>query len=238
QNKAADTQNQIDEWSSRAEMAFDLQEVQTIYDEIRESGIIPSMELIKILEASKIRLTPVATLEEAKQSISNSWGTSPAATTSKNKNPFAGRKTQVQKEVVEEITADNDHVSVSNINASGVFAFTSLESLNYYGTAKMEHHNRFNDQYILEPGTKVYEPSTGFMFEVVTWEQAKSMSPLVVEDTDKLPLRSLHSPTRTYPKTARTEDHMIVSDSLATQLVANYKKQILEINNETSMIGS
>ncbi|MFM6156401.1 MAG: hypothetical protein ACKPE3_25980, partial [Sphaerospermopsis kisseleviana] len=145
-------------------MAFDLQEVQTIYDEIRESGIIPSMELIKILEASKIRLTPVTTLEEAKQSISNSWGTSPATTTAKNKNPFAGRKTQVQKEVVEEITADNDHVSVGNINTSGVFAFKSLESLNYYGTPKMEHHNRFDDKYILKPGTKVYEPSTGFVF--------------------------------------------------------------------------
>ncbi|MFM6052306.1 MAG: hypothetical protein ACKPA7_11795, partial [Sphaerospermopsis kisseleviana] len=38
QDKAANTQNQIDEWSSRAEMAFDFQEVQTIYDEIRESG--------------------------------------------------------------------------------------------------------------------------------------------------------------------------------------------------------
>ncbi|MFM6157737.1 MAG: hypothetical protein ACKPE3_32880, partial [Sphaerospermopsis kisseleviana] len=121
---------------------------------------------------------------------------------------------------------------------SGVFAFKSLESLNYYGTPKMEHHNRFDDKYILKPGTKVYEPSTGFVFEVVTWEQAKSMSPLVVEDTDKLPLQSLHSPTRSYPKTARTEDLMIVSDSLATQLVANYKKQISEIDKETSMIGS
>ncbi|MFM6156901.1 MAG: hypothetical protein ACKPE3_28555, partial [Sphaerospermopsis kisseleviana] len=172
QNKAADTQNQIDEWSSRAEMAFDLQEVQTIYDEIRESGIIPSMELIRILEASKIRLTPVAeiepTLEEVKESISNSWG-NPPATTAKNKNPFAGKRTQVQKEVVEEITADTvekltDYVSVSSINTSGVFAFKSLESLNYYGTPKMEHHNRFDDKYILKPGTKVYEPSTGFVF--------------------------------------------------------------------------
>ncbi|MFM6067545.1 MAG: hypothetical protein ACKPBB_12245, partial [Sphaerospermopsis kisseleviana] len=238
---AADTQNQIDEWSSRAEMAFDLQEVQTIYDEIRESGIMPSMELIKIFDASKIRLTPVAkpepTLEEAKESISNSWGT-PPATTSKNKNPFAGKRTQVQKEVVEEVTADNDHVSISSINTSGVFAFKSLESLNHSGTPKMEHHNRFDAQYILEPGTKVYEPSTGFVFEVITWEQAKFMSPLVLEDTNKLPLKSLHSPTRSYPKTARTEDLMIVSDSLATQLVANYKKQISEIDKETPMIGS
>ncbi|MFM6159068.1 MAG: hypothetical protein ACKPE3_39835, partial [Sphaerospermopsis kisseleviana] len=88
------------------------------------------------------------------------------------------------------------------------------------------------------PGTKVYEPSTGFVFEVITWEQAKFMSPLVLEDTNKLPLKSLHSPTRSYPKTSRTDDLMIVSDSLATQLVANYKKQIAEINNETSMIGS
>ena len=239
QDKAANNQNQIDNWLSRAEMAFDLQEVQTIYDEIRESGIIPSMELIRTLDAAKVRLTPVAkpksTLEEAKDSISNTWGTSPTSTTN-NKNPFKGKKTQVQKVVAEEVTAGtgdepSDYVSINGINTSGVFSFKTLEG-------KTEHHSRFDDQYILEPGKKLYEPSTGFVFEVITWEQAKSMSPLLSEDSNKLPLKSLHSPTRSYPKTARTEGLTIISDSLAMQLVENYRKQISQIDNETSMIGS
>lgn len=257
QTKAADNETLITDWLHRLEFAFDESEAQSINDEIRTSGIL-DMRLIKAVEATTVRLsqavqtpepTPEPSISEeeqiARDSISNQWEqtaippitvdktTQETEKPAKKKNPFAGRKTNVQTVIAEEATAirneSSDYVSISKINTSGIFNFKTLEG-------STEQHKRFDDRYILEPGVKLYEPSTSFVFEIVTWEEAKSLSLLMSEDANKLSLKSLHSPARSYSKAAdKTDVFVVVSDQQANDLVAKYRARLSQIDADAAV---
>lgn len=267
QTKTIDKDALIADWANRAELAFDLDELATIWTEIRESGTIPSMLLVKVLDNAKARLTqvekpteiapePTFTEEEqiARESISNQWQPiavetpviettpvpveiptpEPSTPVKTGKpNPFAGRKVEIKKDVAEEATVISeglsDHVSISKINTSGVFDFRTLEG-------KIEQHKRFDDRYILEPGIKLYEPSTSFVFEIVTWEEAKALSPLMSEDANKLSLKSLHSPARSYSKAVdKTDAFVVVDDQQAHDLVAKYRAKLSQMDADAAI---
>ena len=251
QAKTVDVDSLTQAWLNRAELAFDLEEIQTIYNEIRESGIVPSMALIKALDAANARLTPVAPvvtkkpeisdedIADAKACIGNQWST-PSETTievqvqsTAKKDPFAGRKStgQVRKEEILNGTASTteapDSITISSINTSGVFEFQTLDG-------KPEKHHRFDSRYILDPGTKLFELSTKYVFEVATWEEVMSLNPLIAENPNKLPLKSLHNPKRNYGKDAdKTDVFVIINDEQADQFVQEYRATLVQMENDS-----
>ncbi len=259
QAKTVDVESLIQAWVNRAELDFDLEEIQTIYNEIRESGIVPSMALIKTLDAAKARLTPVTSVEptkqeisdkdiaDAKASINNQWNdvqSEPTievqvSSTTTKKDPFAGRKStgQVRKEEILNGTASTaeapDSITISSINTSGVFEFQTLDG-------KPEKHHRFDSRYILDPGTKLFELSTKYVFEVATWEEVMSLNPLIAENPSKLPLKSLHYPKRNYGKDAdKTDVFVIINDEQADQFVQEYRATLVQMENDPNpTIGS
>jgi hypothetical protein len=260
QAKTVDVESLTQAWVNRAELAFDLEEVQTIYNEIQESGIVPSMGLIKTLDEAKVRLTPVTSVEPTKQEISdkdiadakacinNQWNdvqSEPTievqvSSTTTKKNPFAGRKSSGGKITVEaeltsseQTTSGSDSITISSINTSGVFEFQTLDG-------QPEKHHRFDSRYILDPGTKLFEPSTKYVFEVATWEEVMSLNPLIAENPNKLPLKSLHNPKRNYGKDAdKTDVFVIVSDEQADQFVQEYRATLVQMeSNPNFEIGS
>lgn len=265
QAKTVDVESLTQAWINRAELAFDLEEIQTIYneikDEIKASGINPSMGLIKTLDAAKVRLTPVAPvttvvttkpeisdedIADAKACIGNQWNdvqsepTIEVPSTTTKKNPFAGRKSSGGKITVEfelqglqQTQNISDSVTINSINTSGVFEFQTLDG-------KPEKHHRFDSRYILDPGTKLFEPSTKYVFEVATWEEVISLNPLIAENPNKLPLKSLHNPKRSYSKDAdKTDVFVIVSDEQANQLVQEYRAALVQMeSNPNFEIGS
>jgi hypothetical protein len=263
QAKTVDVDSLTQAWVNRAELAFDLEEIQIIYneikDEIKASGINPSMALIKALDAANARLTPVAPvttvvttkpeisdedIADAKACIDNQWSTPSepieVSSTATKKNPFAGRKSSGGKITVEvELTSSeqtqntSDSITINSINTSGVFEFQSLDG-------KPEKHHRFDSRYILDPGTKLFEPGTKYVFEVATWEEVISLNPLIAENPNKLPLKSLHNPKRSYSKDAdKTDVFVIVSDKQANQLVQEYRAALVQMeSNPNFEIGS
>ena len=257
QAKTVDVDSLTQAWVNRAELAFDLEEIQTIYNEIRESGIVPSMALIKTLDAAKARLTPVAPvvtkkpeisdedIADAKACIGNQWSTPSETTievpsTTTKRNPFKGKKTNKGQITVEfelqglqQTQNTSDSVTINNINTSGVFEFQTLDG-------QPEKHHRFDSRYILDPGTKLFEPSTKYVFEVATWEEVMSLNPLIAENPSKLPLKSLHNPKRNYGKDAdKTDVFVIVSDEQADQLVQEYRATLVQIESDPNpTIGS
>ena len=261
QAKTVDVESLTQAWVNRAELAFDLEEVQTIYneikDEIKASGINPSMGLIKTLDEAKVRLTPVTSVEptkpeisdediaDAKACINNQWSTPSELTievpsTTTKKNPFAGRKSSGGKITVEveltsseQTTSGSDSITINSINTSGIFEFQTLDG-------KPEKHHRFDSRYILDPGTKLFEPSTKYVFEVATWEEVMSLNPLIAENPNKLPLKSLHNPKRNYGKDAdKTDVFVIVSDEQADQFVQEYRATLVQMeSNPNFEIGS
>jgi hypothetical protein len=261
QAKTVDVDSLTQAWVNRAELAFDLEEIQTIYneikDEIKVSGINPSMALIKALDAANARLTPVAPvvtkkpeisdedIADAKACIGNQWSTPSETTievpsTTTKKNPFAGRKSSGGKITVEveltsseQTTSGSDSITINSINTSGIFEFQTLDG-------KPEKHHRFDSRYILDPGTKLFEPSTKYVFEVATWEEVMSLNPLIAENPNKLPLKSLHNPKRNYGKDAdKTDVFVIVSDEQADQFVQEYRATLVQIESDPNpTIGS
>ncbi len=261
QAKTVDVDSLTQAWVNRAELAFDLEEIQIIYneikDEIKASGINPSMALIKALDAANARLTPVTTvvttkpeisdedIADAKACINNQWSTPSELTievpsTTTKKNPFAGRKSSGGKITVEveltsseQTTSGSDSITISSINTSGIFEFQTLDG-------KPEKHHRFDSRYILDPGTKLFEPSTKYVFEVATWEEVMSLNPLIAENPNKLPLKSLHNPKRNYGKDAdKTDVFVIVSDEQADQFVQEYRATLVQMeSNPNFEIGS
>jgi hypothetical protein len=264
QAKTVDVESLTQAWVNRAELAFDLEEVQTIYneikDEIKASGINPSMALIKALDAANARLTPVAPvttvvttkpeisdedIADAKACIGNQWSTPSETTievpsTTTKRNPFKGKKTNKGQITVEfelqglqQTQNTSDSVTINNINTSGVFEFQTLDG-------QPEKHHRFDSRYILDPGTKLFEPSTKYVFEVATWEEVMSLNPLIAENPSKLPLKSLHNPKRNYGKDAdKTDVFVIVSDEQADQLVQEYRATLVQIESDPNpTIGS
>jgi hypothetical protein len=261
QAKTVDVESLTRAWINRAELAFDLEEIQTIYneikDEIKVSGINPSMALIKALDAANARLTPVAPvvtkkpeisdedIADAKACIGNQWSTPSETTievpsTTTKKNPFAGRKSsggqitvEFELQGLQQTQNTSDSVTINNINTSGVFEFQTLDG-------KPEKHHRFDSRYILDPGTKLFEPSTKYVFEVATWEEVMSLNPLIAENPSKLPLKSLHNPKRNYGKDAdKTDVFVIVSDEQADQLVQEYRATLVQIESDPNpTIGS
>lgn len=251
QAKTVDVESLTQAWVDRAELAFDLEEIQTIYNEIRESGIVPSMALIKTLDAAKARLAPVVPVEttqpkisdkdiaDARACIGNQWTTAPSEptievpSTTTKKNPFAGKKSSGGKITVEvELTSSeptqntSDSITISSINTSGVFEFQRLDG-------KPEKHRRFDSRYILEPGTKLFEPSTKFVFEVATWEELIALRPIATENPNKLPLKSLHNPKRNYGKDAdKTDVFVIINDEQADQFVQEYRATLVQMEND------
>jgi hypothetical protein len=261
QAKTVDVESLTRAWINRAELAFDLEEIQTIYneikDEIKVSGINPSMALIKALDAANARLTPVAPvvtkkpeisdedIADAKACIGNQWSTPSETTievpsTTTKRNPFKGKKTNKGQITVEfelqglqQTQNTSDSVTINNINTSGVFEFQTLDG-------QPEKHHRFDSRYILDPGTKLFEPSTKYVFEVATWEEVMSLNPLIAENPSKLPLKSLHNPKRNYGKDAdKTDVFVIVSDEQADQLVQEYRATLVQIESDPNpTIGS
>jgi hypothetical protein len=261
QAKTVDVDSLTQAWVNRAELAFDLEEIQTIYneikDEIKVSGINPSMALIKALDAANARLTPVAPvvtkkpeisdedIADAKACIGNQWSTPSETTievpsTTTKRNPFKGKKTNKGQITVEfelqglqQTQNTSDSVTINNINTSGVFEFQTLDG-------QPEKHHRFDSRYILDPGTKLFEPSTKYVFEVATWEEVMSLNPLIAENPSKLPLKSLHNPKRNYGKDAdKTDVFVIVSDEQADQLVQEYRATLVQIESDPNpTIGS
>ena len=258
QAKTVDVESLTQAWINRAELAFDLEEIQTIYneikDEIKASGINPSMALIKALDAANARLTPVAPvttaettnpeinatdITDAKACIGNQWNDAKSEPTievqvqsTAKKDPFAGRKSagQVRKEEILNGTASTaeapDSITISSINTSGVFEFQSLDG-------KPEKHHRFDSRYILDPGTKLFELSTKYVFEVATWEEVMSLNPLIAENPSKLPLKSLHNPKRNYGKDAdKTDVFVIINDEQADQFVQEYRATLVQMEND------
>ena len=257
QHKTVDVESLTQAWINRAELAFDLEEIQTIYNEIRESGIVPSMALIKTLDAAKVRLTPVApvvttkpeisdeNIADAKACINNQWSTPSKPTievpsTTTKRNPFEGKKTnrgqitvEFELQGLQQTQNTSDSVTINSINTSGVFEFQTLDG-------KPEKHHRFDSRYILDPGTKLFEPSTKYVFEVVTWEEVMSLNPLLAENPNKLPLKSLHNPKRNYGKDAdKTDVFVIVNDEQADQFVQEYRATLVQIESDPNpTIGS
>jgi hypothetical protein len=260
QVKTVDVESLTQAWVNRAELAFDLEEIQTIYNEIRESGIVPSMALIKALDAANARLTPVAPvttvvttkpeisdkdIADAKACINNQWSTPSEPTievpsTTTKKNPFAGRKSsggkitvEVELQGLQQTQDTSDSITINSINTSGVFEFQTLDG-------QPEKHHRFDFRYILDPGTKLFEPSTKYVFEVATWEEVMSLNPLIAENPNKLPLKSLHNPKRNYGKDAdKTDVFVIVSDEQADQFVQEYRATLVQIESDPNpTIGS
>ena len=261
QTKTVDVESLTQAWVNRAELAFDLEEIQTIYNEIRESGIVPSMGLIKTLDAAKARLTPVVPvttvvttkpeisdedIADAKACISNQWNdvqsepTIEVPSTTTKKNPFAGRKSsggqitvEFELQGLQQTQNISDSITISSINTSGVFEFQTLDG-------KPEKHHRFDSRYILDPGTKLFEPSTKYVFEVATWEEVMSLNPLIAENPNKLPLKSLHNPKRNYGKDAdKTDVFVIVNDEQANQFVQEYRATLVQIESDPNpTIGS
>lgn len=257
QAKTVDVESLTQAWLNRAELAFDLEEIQTIYNEIRESGIVPSMALIKTLDAAKARLTPVVPVEleindtaiaDARDCIGNQWDNAqPKPTievqvqsTTTKADPFKGRKSNKGQITVEfelqglQQTQDtSDSITISSINTSGVFEFQTLDG-------KSEKHHRFDSRYILDPGTKLFELSTKYVFEVATWEEVMSLNPLIAENPNKLPLKSLHNPKRNYGKDAdKTDVFVIVSDEQADQFVQEYRATLVQMESDPNpTIGS
>ena len=253
QAKTVDVDSLTQAWINRAELTFDLEEIQIIYNEIRESGIIPSMGLIKTLDAAKARLTPVVPvvttkpeisdedITDARDCIGNQWNNAQPKPTievqvqvqsTAKKDPFAGRKStgQVRKEEILNGTASTteapDSITISSINTSGVFEFQTLDG-------KPEKHHRFDSRYILDPGTKLFELSTKYVFEVATWEEVMGLNPLIAENPNKLPLKSLHNPKRNYGKDAdKTDVFVIVSDEQADQFVQEYRATLVQMEND------
>jgi hypothetical protein len=261
QAKTVDVDSLTQAWVNRAELAFDLEEIQTIYneikDEIKVSGINPSMALIKALDAANARLTPVAPvvtkkpeisdedIADAKACINNQWSTPSEPTievpsTTTKKNPFAGRKSsggkitvEVELQGLQQTQDTSDSITINSINTSGVFEFQTLDG-------QPEKHHRFDFRYILDPGTKLFEPSTKYVFEVATWEEVMSLNPLIAENPNKLPLKSLHNPKRNYGKDAdKTDVFVIVSDEQADQFVQEYRATLVQIESDPNpTIGS
>ncbi len=261
QAKTVDVDSLTQAWVNRAELAFDLEEIQTIYneikDEIKVSGINPSMALIKALDAANARLTPVAPvvtkkpeisdedIADAKACINNQWSTPSEPTievpsTTTKKNPFAGRKSsggkitvEVELQGLQQTQDTSDSITINSINTSGVFEFQTLDG-------QPEKHHRFDSRYILDPGTKLFEPSTKYVFEVATWEEVMSLNPLIAENPSKLPLKSLHNPKRNYGKDAdKTDVFVIVSDEQADQFVQEYRATLVQIESDPNpTIGS
>lgn len=254
--KTVDVDSLTQAWVNRAELAFDLEEIQTIYNEIRESGIVPSMVLIKTLDAAKVRLTPVAPVEleisktdiaDAKACINNQWSTPSEPTievqvqsTTTKADPFKGRKSNKGQITVEfelqglQQTQDTlDSITINSINTSGVFEFQTLDG-------KPEKHHRFDSRYILDPGTKLFELSTKYVFEVATWEEVMSLNPLIAENPNKLPLKSLHNPKRNYGKDAdKTDVFVIINDEQADQFVQEYRATLVQMESDPNpTIGS
>jgi hypothetical protein len=114
-----------------------------------------------------------------------------------------------------------------------VFEFQTLDG-------KPEKHHRFDSRYILDPGTKLFEPSTKYVFEVATWEEVMSLNPLLAENPNKLPLKSLHNPKRNYGKDAdKTDVFVIVNDEQADQFVQEYRATLVQIESDPNpTIGS
>ena len=261
QAKTVDVESLTRAWINRAELAFDLEEIQTIYneikDEIKASGINPSMALIKTLDAAKVRLTPVAPvvttkpeisdkdIADAKACINNQWSTPSEPTievpsTTTKRNPFEGKKTnrgqitvEFELQGLQQTQNISDSVTINSINTSGVFEFQTLDG-------KPEKHHRFDSRYILDPGTKLFEPSTKYVFEVATWEEVMSLNPLLAENPNKLPLKSLHNPKRNYGKDAdKTDVFVIVNDEQADQFVQEYRATLVQIESDPNpTIGS
>lgn len=260
QAKTVDVESLTQAWLNRAELAFDLEEIQTIYNEIRESGIVPSMGLIKTLDAAKARLTPVTPVEttqpkisdkdiaDARACIGNQWNDAQSEptievqvqSTTTKADPFKGRKSnkgqiivEVELQGLQQTQDTSDSITISSINTSGVFEFQRLDG-------KSEKHHRFDSRYILDPGTKLFEPSTKFVFEVATWEEVMSLNPLIAENPNKLPLKSLHNPKRNYGKDAdKTDVFVIVSDEQANQFVQEYRATLVQIESDPNpTIGS
>ena len=267
QAKTVDVESLTQAWINRAELAFDLEEIQTIYneikDEIKASGINPSMGLIKALDAANARLTPVAPvttvvpvvttkpeisdedIADAKACIGNQWSTPSEPTievpsTTTKKNPFKGKKTnrgqitvEFELQGLQQTQNTSDSITINSINTSGVFEFQTLDG-------QPEKHHRFDSRYILDPGTKLFEPSTKYVFEVVTWEEVMSLNPLIAENPNKLPLKSLHNPKRNYGKDAdKTDVFVIVNDKQADQFVQEYRATLVQIESDPNpTIGS
>ncbi|MGA1433423.1 MAG: hypothetical protein ACO32T_06560, partial [Candidatus Nanopelagicaceae bacterium] len=191
-------------WLSRANSVSNINEVQTIYDEIKESAIVPTMALVNALDKAKKDIEAKVTEVD-----DNDWG-------------------DVESGISDEVTATTtaSQQGFSSIGTSDAFGFLTLEG-------QVEKHRRFDVRYILNPGTKLYQPSTKYVFEVITWEELKKLSPLTEEDVNKLPLKSLHSPTRSYAKAEdKTSALVIVSDSQADNFVVQYRARIDQIVND------
>ena len=223
------------DWYNRAEFAFDLAEIQTIYNEIRDSGINPSMLLIKTLENAKAR---IETKEEAKkeeniarESISNSWSAplDKVTTNPTSEKKFGNRKANVKQIVESEITDatsnddTHDYVTIGKINTSGVFDFATLDG-------QIEQHRRFDEKYILSPGTKLYELKTKFTWEVVTWESIEGKRGIII-DYSKLPLRSTCKPINANKTADMTQSFAIISDSQEAKFIADYRNSLEQANS-------
>ncbi len=196
-------------WLSRANSVSNINEVQTIYDEIKESGIVPSMALVNALDKAKKDIEAKVT----KVGDDDDWG-------------------DVESGVSDEVTATTtaSQQGFSSIGTSDAFGFLTLEG-------QVEKHRRFDARYILNPGTKLYQPSTKYVFEVITWEELKKLSPLTEEDVNKLPLKSLHSPTRSYAKAEdKTSALIIVNDLQADNFVVQYRTRIDQIANDPNFV--
>ena len=194
-------------WLSRANSVSNINEVQTIYDEIKESGIVPSMALVNALDKAKKDIEAKVT----KVGDDDDWG-------------------DVESGVSDEVTATTNQQGFSSIGTSDAFGFLTLEG-------QVEKHRRFDARYILNPGTKLYQPSTKYVFEVITWEELKKLSPLTEEDVNKLPLKSLHSPTRSYAKAEdKTSALVIVSDLQADNFVVQYRTRLDQIANDPNFV--
>ena len=193
-------------WLSRANSVSNINEVQTIYDEIKESDIVPSMALVNALAKAKKDIEAKVTEVD-----DNDWG-------------------DVESGVSDEVTATTNQQGFSSIGTSDAFGFLTLEG-------QVEKHRRFDAKYILNPGTKLYQPSTKFVFEVITWEELKKLSPLTEENINKLPLKSLHSPTRSYAIAEdKTSALVIVSDLQADNFVVQYRARIDQIANDPNFV--
>ena len=195
-------------WLSRANSVSNINEVQTIYDEIKESGIVPSMALVNALDKAKKDIEAKVTEVD-----DNDWG-------------------DVESGISDEVTATTtaSQQGFSSIGTSDAFGFLTLEG-------QVEKHRRFDAKYILNPGTKLYQPSTKYVFEVITWEELKKLSPLTEEDVNKLPLKSLHSPTRSYAKAEdKTSALVIVSDLQADNFVVQYRTRLDQIANDPNFV--
>jgi hypothetical protein len=215
------------------------------------------------LETAKKRLTPKVepTTEEikvARESIDNSWnapatfkdvkeessdddwgdvetGISKEVSTTATKPAIAVDDDdwgEVETGVSHEASAvptSNDYVTISSINTSGVFAFKTLDG-------RTEEHKRFDDKYILDPGTKLYEPSTGHVFEIVTWEDIKAKSPLVMENAGKLPLVARHLVNNNYPRVAdRTQDFVVIDESTANKFIDIFRQNVEQLKNNVEI---